>query len=217
MYSFQAGGTMRQDFWYWENGTGDRWGPTDVQVGLATAQGYGENPDRERFVSGMLRFHGPESSLTTLYGRWSRTGSTVAITWSSGDREQWRLTWRDDLLWKLELVAATYLVGPLFLDPSLRRDWTAANVGWGFGGATDGFTAGRPLSDCKKRYRGLNSRWNAWRTAESEVREPVARDELHVPEFLTTSTSTERLMGYDPCAAVPAGWVIRRRSATGRR
>lgn len=157
MYSFQAGGTMRQDFWYWENGTGDRWGPTDVQVGLATAQGYGENPDRERFVSGMLRFHGPESSLTTLYGRWSRTGSTVAITWSSGDREQWRLTWRDDLLWKLELVAATYLVGPLFLDPSLRRDWTAANVGWGFGGATDGFTAGRPLSDCKKRYRGLNS------------------------------------------------------------
>jgi hypothetical protein len=199
MYSFQPGGRVRQDYWSWYNNEPSQYGPTSRQVGHVHQPTYPHNVDQAQMIQGMTRFHGGESSLTTAFGTWTRSGHSIAIAWSDGTSESWRITWRDPRLFKIELVSATYVSGRCYLSSDLSRSATARNAGWGFGGPGPGFTEGRTLAQSDKNYTGLFARYNAWTSPPSF--EPVARDSMTLlTSYHRTNADVERYVFWDGVA-----------------
>lgn len=200
MYSFQDDGTMREDFWYWEDddrndysascGSNQAIGLSDRQVGCAGSCGS----DSAQYIISPCKFL--TGSYTTLYGTWainSGNSNRIDITWSWGDTEQWRVTWKDGTYetYKMELVAASYLNGSVYLSTALARTPAAPNAGWAFGGPSYGFTVGvDSVSSNKKTYQGLYVQYNAWTAADTSV----AADTMGLTTFSTTNTNALRLI-----------------------
>ena len=191
MYSFQPDGTMREDFWYW-SGNAPLWspsnpgdyGPTGTQVGYANQPPYA-SADQNQYVQGSLKFSGGISNVNTLYGKWAANGSSVQITWATGDTETWNVTWSDPNLIKIELAQASYVTGGMFLQAGGVRNYSAVNAGWGFGGPGVGFTNGVATSAVKKDLSGYVIRHNAWSCTD----EPVSADQMNLASYFLLTTN----------------------------
>ena len=169
LYAFEGtcsagtgGGTVREDFWYAQGDAAARsYGSTHVRVGVASDPGYAATADRNRTVRGLKRFNAGLRSVSTITGTWSLAPAAVDVTWSTGDTERWRHTWHDATLDKLELVAASYVSGPIYLSDAGARDPAAETAGWALGGPGTDATVGVPLAPSGS-YLGLIRRHNAW-------------------------------------------------------
>lgn len=206
MYSFQANGTMRQDYWRFEGDTPAGIslsslplppiltatstaivGKTDVKIGRSAQPDYRDTTDVGKEILGMAGFH--NTAPLTAYGKWSRVGESIFIAWEWGDSETWRVTWKDTYLVKLELYEHSGVNGGFFLSMqskgangtvSFYRNYQARNAGWGFGGngASFGFNnAGWSFNEAAaKNYVGKYSRYNVWTCDAPE--DPIKSDSL---------------------------------------
>ncbi|RBL87441.1 hypothetical protein DDE05_03505 [Streptomyces cavourensis] len=141
MYSFQPGGTMRSDFWFWREDApvwsaanpGD-YGSIGRQVGYANQSSYPYNFDQNAYVQGSRKFSDANATPTTIFGTWVMQGSDSVLVDFNGSTELWKTTWSDATLSKIELQQANYVEGAFYLKSTGGYDITAVNAGWGFGG-----------------------------------------------------------------------------------
>ncbi len=197
-------GTIAERFWYWRgDATGRVYGSTGRRIGdvVPPDPGYAGNADRRKTVQGLRSFHRGRSGLTTLTGTWTRAGNVVSIAWSGGDTESWRFTWQDDVaaphLRKLELTAASYVQGAIYLAPDGTRDPSAPNAGFAFGGPGPDFAYAAPIANvAATSYLGLIRRHNAWCGAPS-ADDLVSETGLTLPLFRLTTTGVYRYVAAD--------------------
>jgi hypothetical protein len=191
MYSFRADGSFRQDAWYWDSAT-----PVGgAQAAIGTRIGYVvdprdqyDNEDQSHSVVTLSKVLN-EPPLTT-FGHWtlSSDGRQVTVRFSWGDTEVWRVDRPDAALYRLELLSASYTVGPFYLQANGTRNPNVKNAGWGFGGQGQGFPyAVGPLS-FQKNLVGKNLMHNAY-LGDMPVR-PDAMSLASV--FLRTDTNIYR-------------------------
>ncbi|MPS80219.1 MAG: hypothetical protein E2591_19305 [Achromobacter sp.] len=147
MYSFQPGGTMRSDFWYWQGdapiwsaATPGDYGSIGRKVGYANQSSYPYNFDQNEYVQGSKKFSVSNSAPTTIFGTWSLQGSDSVLIDFGGSTELWKATWSDATLTKIELQQANYITGSTYLKSDGTYNAAAVNAGWGFGGINVGFS-----------------------------------------------------------------------------
>ncbi len=202
MYSFQPGGTMRSDFWYWQgdapvwspNSPGD-YGSVGRKVGYANQPSYPYNFDQDQYVQGSRKFSDAGAVATTIFGTWQLQGSDAVRIDFGSSVEVWGVTWADATLVKIELQQANYVAGSIYSLPSGAYDVSAVNAGWGFGGINVGFTAGADINGMKKDLPyGRVIRHNSW----LGVDEPVGIDSMSLGSvFLVTTTGVLRYVLWD--------------------
>lgn len=202
MYSFQPGGTMRSDFWFWREDApvwsaanpGD-YGSIDRQVGYANQASYPYNFDQNAFVQGSRKFSDANATPTTIFGTWVMQGSDSVLVDFNGSTELWKTTWSDATLNKIELQQANYVEGAFYLKSTGGYDITAVNAGWGFGGKNVGFTSVANINGMHKDLPyGRFIRHNSWNGAD----EPVALDSMSLASvFLSTTTGVLRYVTWD--------------------
>ena len=201
MYSFQSGGSMRSDYWqYNQNSTitfssGSQIGTTS-QYGVPTG-------DSSKNIQGLSHFLG--SNLSTRYGSWTLYGTNIiGIVWSDGSEEYWRRTWSESQLTKIECYYASYSDSPwgFYLwnnGGNFQRNNAAVNAGWGFGGGeTSGFTYGKSqMSSFNANYAGLAIEWNNYYSGNDRFR-GVSSEWLNLlTYFYPSTTGLERYVWYD--------------------
>ena len=203
LYSFDGtcgagtgSGTVSEDFWYFSGDAARRvYGSTHVRVGVATDPTFAGTADKARTVRGLKHFNAGPAGVLTLTGSWSLVAGSVDVTWSSGDTERWRHTWKDATLDKLELVAASYVNGSTYLSDAGIRDPAAETAGWAFGGPGADATVATPIA-ASGNYLGLIRRHNAWCGApESDAN--VYETGLTPSLFHVTSTGVLRYVTSD--------------------
>jgi hypothetical protein len=114
-YSFRADGTIRQDFWFWDQNTMTGWENTGI-----TTSGC----EYSCSVRTAERFEDSNSTYPkTLFGSYTVSASAVSVTWSSGSSESWSLT-NQSTASRLALTSSTY----------------GATHGWSWG-STRGFSS----------------------------------------------------------------------------
>lgn len=192
MYSFQPGGTLRQDFWYWQ-GDAPVWSwsaPGDIgsmgrQIGYAYQASYPYNFDQYNDVIGSVKFS--SGNPTTLMGTWAAlSADTVQVDFGGSGAEIWKVTWSDPSLAKIELVSATYVAGSMYYISPGNYNVSAVNAGWGFGGPGVGFTTAADMSVVKKDLPyGKYIRHNSWACTN----EPVSVDSMNLGSFFVATTN----------------------------
>ncbi len=202
MYAFSGscgGGSVQVRFWEWQgDATGRVYGNAARRVGseINPDPAYPYDHDRKSQIQGLRTFVRGRSSLATRVGTWSTTTGQIHVTWSDGNTESWLHTWDDDpsdpRLSKLELVAASDMVGPFYVGGTGARERGAANTGFAFGAPGPDFTVARPLADAAGTdYEGLIRRNNAWCGAPASDN-VVYETGLTMPVFRVTTTDTYR-------------------------
>lgn len=124
-YSFRDDGSIRQDFWFWDQGTMTGWAPTGLTTNGCTS--ICSVRTAERFQDGNGTYP------RTLFGTYSAVGAVVSITWSGGSTETWTLT-SYKLASRLELANSNY----------------GATHGWSWG-STEGFSSYSTISEIRLR------------------------------------------------------------------
>lgn len=189
-------GTVREDFWYAQGDAAARsYGSAHVRVGVTSDPGYAGTADRNRTIRGLERFNANLRNVSTITGTWAFASGAVDVTWSTGDTERWRHTWHDATLDKLELVAASYVSGSVYLSDAGARDPAAETAGWALGAPGTSATAGVPLAPSAS-YLGLIRRHNAWCGAPASDAN-VSATGLNPPLFHVTSTGVLRYVAAD--------------------
>jgi hypothetical protein len=165
MYSFRPDFTFRADYWEWNSDQVD----TVLRL-QAVGIGGPHSTDSTSRVLGAKRFVA-NSSPTVRFGTWAPwKGTNLKITWSDGYAEWWKRTWHDATLNKIELAYIGYGTSPksthMFFNERVgrfvRRD-NAPHIGYGFGGATPGFTFAQPMSAFSTRqFQGYALMWNRY-------------------------------------------------------
>lgn len=202
MYSFQPGGTMRSDFWYWQGdapiwsaATPGDYGSIGRKVGYANQSSYPYNFDQNEYVQGSKKFSVSNSAPTTIFGTWSLQGSDSVLIDFGGSTELWKATWSDATLTKIELQQANYITGSTYLKSDGTYNAAAVNAGWGFGGINVGFSTAVDVNGMHKNLLyGRVIRHNSW----TGMDEPVSVDSMSLGAlFLVTTTQALRYVGWD--------------------